>query len=46
MSLPAMMLESGSRSMSGHAVQVSFAGQIVVNAPTWVTKGTDPIHAG
>jgi uncharacterized protein (TIGR03067 family) len=44
MSLPPMMLRGGSRSMSGHAVKVSFAGQIVVNALVRLAEGTDPIH--
>ena len=44
MSLPPMMLKGGSRSMSGHAVKVSFAGQVVVNALIRLAEGTDPIH--
>jgi uncharacterized protein (TIGR03067 family) len=44
MSLPAMMLKGGARSMAGHTVQVSFAGQIMVNALMRLAEGTDPIH--
>jgi uncharacterized protein (TIGR03067 family) len=44
MSLPAMMLECGSRSMSGHAVKVAFAGQVAVDALMRLAEGTDPIH--
>jgi uncharacterized protein (TIGR03067 family) len=41
---PPMMLKVGSRSMSGHAVKVSFAGQVMVNALMRLAEGTDPIH--
>jgi uncharacterized protein (TIGR03067 family) len=44
MPLPAMMLEGGSRSMSGHAVKVCFAGQVMVDALIRVAEATDPIH--
>jgi uncharacterized protein (TIGR03067 family) len=42
--LPAMMLKTGSRSMVGHAVIVSFAGQVMVDALMRIDEGTDPIH--
>jgi uncharacterized protein (TIGR03067 family) len=44
MPLPPMMLESGSRSTSGHAVKVSFAGQVMVDALMRLDEGTDPIR--
>ena len=44
MSLPTMMLKGGSRSISGHAVKVSFAGQVMVNALMQIAEDTDPIH--
>ena len=43
-SLPPVMLKGGSRSTSGHAVKVSFAGQVMVDALMRVAEGTDPIH--
>src|SRR4029077_1775020 len=44
MPLPPMMLKGGARSMSGHAVKVSFAGQVMVNALMRLAEGTDPIQ--
>jgi uncharacterized protein (TIGR03067 family) len=44
MSLPPMMLKGGSRSMSGHAVKVSFAGQVMVDALMRIAEGTDPVR--
>jgi uncharacterized protein (TIGR03067 family) len=44
MPLPAMLLEGGSRTTSGHAVQVSFVGQVMVNALMRLDESTDPIQ--
>ena len=44
MSLPPIMLKGGGESMSGHAVKVSFAGQVVVDALVRLDEGTEPIQ--
>jgi uncharacterized protein (TIGR03067 family) len=43
-SLPPMMLKTGSRTMVGHAVKVSFAGQVMVDVLMRVVEDTTPIQ--